>query len=144
MKTIAAPSESWTDEKLLAVPEGEFWQLIDGELLKMSPVGGEHGLICARLLVEIGIFLRANPLGELFDFSTGFRLDSENCFAADIAFVTKERLPILMLEPHGFLQGAPDLTVEVISPSNRLRQIEQKISTFFESGTKLAWVVIPD
>jgi Uma2 family endonuclease len=144
MKTTAAPSKYWTDEDLLAVPEGERFQLIQGEFSNMSPVGGEHGLICTRLLVAIGIFLRSNPLGELFDSSTGFRLDPENCFAADVAFVSNARLPEMMPDIKSFLRGAPDLAIEVLSPSNRLRQIEQKMRIFFSHGTTLGWMVLPE
>ncbi len=59
----------------------------------------------------------------------------------DVAFVSKERLQGLKRLPKGFFQGAPDLAVEIVSPSNTFEEIHTKSVEFFASGTRLVWVV---
>jgi Uma2 family endonuclease len=133
----------WTDDELLDLPENKFWKLVDGELIKMSPAGAEHGEICSRLLVTVGMHVRTRRLGKVYDSSTGFRLNERNCFAADVAFVRKERLAALLPDPRKFVQGAPDFAIEVLSPSNTFREITRKIQLLLEHGTELIWFVLP-
>jgi len=133
----------WTDDELLALPEAKFWQLIDGELIKMSPAGAEHGEICSRLLITVGLFVRRRKLGRVYDSSTGFRLDPENCFSGDVSFVKTDRVASVLPNPEKFVQGAPDFAIEVLSPTDTIRSIERKIELFFKFGTPLMWFVLP-
>lgn len=133
----------WTDDELLALPDEKMWQLLDGELKKMSPAGAEHGEICSRLLALTYNHVRAHRLGKVYDSSTGFRLNEGNCFAADVCFVRKDRLTALLPDPIKFLQGAPDFALEVRSPRNTLKEIERKIELFLEYGCQLFWFVLP-
>ena len=136
-------SRLWTDDELLALPENKFWQLIDGELIKMSPAGAEHGEICTRLLSATYVHVSRRRLGKVYDSSTGFRLDPENCFSADISFVKADRVASVLPNPEKYVQGAPDFAIEVISPRNTIREIERKIELFFAFGTTVMWFVMP-
>jgi len=136
-------SRVWTDDELLAMPEAKFWQLIDGELIKMSPAGAEHGEICARLLSATYVFVSRRRLGKVYDSSTGFRLDLANCFSADVSFVKADRVASVLPNPEKYVQGAPDFAIEVLSPRNTIREIERKIELFFNFGTTLMWFVLP-
>jgi len=61
----------------------------------------------------------------------------------DIAFFAKERLQGLEELPTGFLEGGPDLVVEILSPRNTVAEIEDKIAEYFANGTRLLWVISP-
>lgn len=142
MRTELA-SRIWTDDELLAMPEAKFWQLIDGELIKMSPAGAQHGEICTRLLSATYVFVSRRRLGRVYDSSTGFRLDPANCFSADVSFVRSDRVASVLPDPEKFVQGAPDFSIEVLSPTDTVRSIERKIELFFTFGTTLMWFVLP-
>ena len=143
MKTEVATHRTWTDDELLALPDEKFWQLIDGELIKMSPAGAEHGEICSRLLITVGMHIRRPRLGRLYDSSTGFRLDPVNCFSPDISYVSAGRVAAVLPDPEKYVQGPPDFAIEVQPPTRTVRSTERKIELFFRFGTKLMWYVIP-
>jgi Uma2 family endonuclease len=143
VRTEFATQRTWSDDELLALPEAKFWQLIDGELIKMSPAGAEHGEICSRLLITVGMHVRRRKAGRIYDSSTGFRLDPDNCFSADVSFVKTARIAAVLPNPEKFVQGAPDFAIEVLSPTDTIRSIERKIALFFHFGTPLMWFVLP-
>ncbi len=131
----------WTDDELEALPkDGYKYELLDGELI-MSPVHENHGSICVRISILMGVFVLHRKFGNVYDSSTGFRLTSELLLCPDVAFVSKARLKKIRIDPEKFLAGAPDLVVEVLSPSDRMAQINRKLDHYFEHGTRLAWLV---
>jgi Uma2 family endonuclease len=71
-------------------------------------------------------------------------MENLNCRAPDISFVGKERLRGLKRREAKFFQGAPDLAVEVLSPSNARREVDERLNDYFSSGTQLAWVIDPE
>jgi Uma2 family endonuclease len=85
----------------------------------------------------------AQKLGVLFDSSTAFKMKNGNKRSPDISFFAKERLQGMTELPSGFLEGAPDLAIEVLSPGNTTGEIEEKITEYFENGTRLVWVINP-
>ena len=132
-----------TAEDLARLPDdGMRYELWDGELIEMSPAEGEHGWLSADYARLIGTFVVAHELGEVFDSSTGFWLgeNPDSVVAPDIAFVRENRLP-----PDGtwkgFFRFAPDLAVEVVSPSERGPGIAAKIARYLAAGTALVVVV---
>ena len=134
-----------TADELLALPRGEFrYELVNGELKKMSPAGQRHGRIIVRLTEPLARHVRENQLGQVYAAETGFKLKSnpDTVLAADIAFVRKERLELLG-ETESYWPGAPDLAVEVNSPSDTVREVESKVAEWLEFGTRIVWVVSP-
>ncbi len=132
-----------TADELLALPRGEFrYELVDGELKKMSPAGQKHGRITVRLTEPLAKHVRASQLGQVYAAETGFKLKSnpDTVRASDIAFVRRERLEVLG-ETEGYWPGAPDLSVEVNSPADTVREIEKKVMEWLEFGSQLVWVV---
>jgi Uma2 family endonuclease len=91
-------------------------------------------------------FARANRLGAVLDSSTGFWMKNRNCRAPDISFVSRARLSQLGFRrsTRRFFPGAPDLAVEVLSPNNTRSEIDRRLHDFFESGTRLAWIIDPE
>jgi Uma2 family endonuclease len=131
----------WTDEDLEMLPkDGHKYELLDGELV-MSPIHANHGTICMRLGAWLFNFTQQHKLGEVYVSSTGFRLSPKLLLSPDVSFVSKARLKKLLVAPDKFLGGAPDLVVEVLSPSDRMVQINRKLDHYFEHGTRLVWLV---
>ena len=134
-----------TADELLALPRGQFrYELINGELKKMSPAGQKHGRITFRFSMRLGKYVEEHQLGDLYAAETGFKLKSnpDTVLAADIAFIEKERLKVLS-ETEGYWPAAPDLAVEVNSPSDTVREVERKVMKWLGFGTRLVWVVSP-
>lgn len=134
-----------TADELLALPRGQFrHELINGELITMSPAGHSHGKLIIRLTLPLAQHVKQNGLGEVYAAETGFKLRSnpDTVRAPDIAFINKRRVKEVG-ETKGYWPGAPDLAVEVLSPDDRVSEVEQKVSEWLEAGTKQVWVVSP-
>lgn len=139
--TLSPKRKVWTDEELEALPkDGHKYELLEGELI-MSPVHANHGTICMRLALLLGNFVQRHKLGELYDSSTGFRLSAKLLLSPDLAFASRATVKRILVAPDKFLYGAPDLVVEVISPGDRMVQLNRKLDLYFEHGTKLAWLI---
>jgi Uma2 family endonuclease len=139
--TPSTKKKTWTDEQLEALPkDGEKHELLDGKLI-ISPVHANPGVICTRLILVLGPFIHRQKLGEIYDSSTGFRLSNDIVLSPDVSFVSRQRLRKVLIAPDKFLHGAPDLGVEVLSPSDRLREMHRKLDRYFEFGTRVVWWV---
>jgi Uma2 family endonuclease len=121
-------------------------ELVDGEVIEMTPAGGIHGRISGRLYRRLAEHVEARGGGEVVVGDVGFVLalpgDPERVRAPDVAFISVDRLPDGGL-PQGFLAGAPDLAVEVLSPRDNPLEVQQKVRDYLEAGTRLVWVVAP-
>ena len=107
----------------------------------MSSVHTNHSIVCVRLSSLLFQFVEQHKLGEVCDSSLGCRLSSDLLLSPDISFVSKFRLKRILVAGDKFLQGAPDLVVEVLSPSDRMVQVNRKLEHYFEHGTQLVWLV---
>src|SRR5436853_7358368 len=113
----------------------------------MSPKNNYfHGDICMRLSTALNNFVTERRLGVVLDSSTGFWMQNRNCRAPDISFVTRTRLLSLGFKrrTRSFFPGAPDLAIEILSPSNSRAEIDERLKDFFASGTQIAWVIDPE
>ncbi|MBI3860914.1 MAG: Uma2 family endonuclease [Planctomycetia bacterium] len=134
-----------TAADLLRMPRGKFrYELVKGELHAMSPAGSAHGAVTQRLSTLLDQYVAGNGLGLVFGAETGFLVDRnpDTVRAPDIAFVRRDRISADG-PPDGYWQGAPDLAVEVASPGDTPREIEQKVSEWFDAGCHLVWVIRP-
>jgi Uma2 family endonuclease len=124
-------------------PEGE-WELIDGELVPVTPSGFESSSLGHRIGWIIGNFVYAHELGLMTGADGGYVLfpDRATIRVSDVAFIRRDRLP-----PQGersrFPRLAPDLAVEVLSPSDSTSEVIAKIEMYQEAGIPLIWVVDP-
>lgn len=135
-----------TADELLRMPDdGKRYELIEGELIEMAPAGLRHGEIAATVALLIGQHVRHNDLGSIFVADPGFFLqhDPDTVRAPDVAFIAKNRLSPEGA-PAGFSDTIPDLVVEVVSPSDRAGQVQEKIEQWIEHGVKLVWLVYPE
>jgi len=133
--------KSWTDEELEALPrDGHKYELLEGALI-MSPVHESHASVSADIIILLGAFVHKHKLGKIYDSSTGCRLAEDLLLSPDVSFVSNARLKKIKISPDKFLVGAADLVVEVLSPSDRMTQVNRKMEHFFEHGARLAWLV---
>jgi len=148
MSAEAAATEQrlLTAEEFFDLPDrGGRAELVQGEVIEMAPEGNESsavGLMIGHLLM---VHVLPRKAGVLSGAQGGFVLarNPDVVRAPDVAFVARARLPDGQV-PRGFLELAPDLAVEVVSPSDRSADIEAKVADYLQAGTKLVWVVFPD
>jgi len=144
LESPAAGKKCWTDAAFMALSDdGHRYEIVNGELVDMGNSGAKHGYIAIVLSSALFAVVLAQKLGVLFDSSTAFKMKSGNKRSPDIAFFAKERLQGMRELPSGFLEGAPDLAVEVLSPGNTIEEMDDKIAEYFENGTRLVWVISP-
>ncbi|RKU17212.1 hypothetical protein C6501_04550 [Candidatus Poribacteria bacterium] len=117
----------------------EGYEYIKGELILMPPTSVEHGKISAKLTMYLGIHVRENQLGCISVSGTGFQV-GERVLVPDIAIISTDRLPD---DQSKASPVPPDLAVEVVSPSDTLRRVEEKVFAYLEAGTQLVWVLSP-
>lgn len=140
-----APRTLMTVEDVRRLPDDDLrYDLIDGELICMAPAGEEHGALTMGLGARIWNFVRQRALGTVFAAETGFvlRRSPDVLMGPDIAFVRADRLPPGR-DRRGFLEVAPDLVVEVISPSERRSLIDRKVKAYLDGGVRMLLLVYP-
>lgn len=117
-------------------------ELVRGRLVREPLFSFDEGLLCARIGSILYDFAREHGLGQVVGADAGFilSLDPPTVRAPDAAFVRADRLDF---DRTRFAPLAPDLAVEVISPSNTLSEIQEKVLDYLDAGTRLAWVVDP-
>jgi len=134
-----------TAEELLKMPDdGIRYELIRGELKKMPPPGHVHGRVAMKFGWRLAQHVETNNLGIVYAAETGFLLeqDPDTVRAPDCAFVSRARLAQFG-ETEGYLPGAPDLAVEVISPSDTYAEVEEKALAWLAGGSSVVLVLNP-
>ena len=131
-------------EAFAAMPDdGYRYELVHGEVVRMSPTGLQHLIIVGFLIRVLGSFVAERDLGVVGG-EGGFILDRDPDVvrAPDVVFVRKDRLPPKELRQR-FAEMAPDLAVEVLSPSDTASMVNDKVLAYLEAGVQLVWVVDP-
>lgn len=132
------------DELLLMdLPPGRY-DLIDGELYQMAPAGQEHGDIQSNTFRAIANFVAANRLGRTYSGETGFRLSGnpDVVVAPEVGFVRADRLAPLGRQK-GYLPLVPDLAIEVVSPSDYPKLVQEKVGKYLAAGIPMLVIVDP-
>ena len=139
---MTVQTRAFTAEELLRMPGDDFvYELVDGELRKMSPAGFEHGRVAMRIGASLSTFVIQRHLGEVTAAETGFvlRRNPDTVRAPGVAFVRQDRL----VPSSGYFPGPPDLAIEVVSPSDTYSEVDAKVLDWLRSGVRMVVVVDP-
>ena len=149
MVTTATTTKLMTVEELLAIPREDYrgyrYELIRGELAKTKMFAGiAHGAYAIRIASNLLVHADARNLGLVVGGEAAFRLatNPDHARIPDVGFIRQERVRPLD-EMTGALDGPPDLAVEVISPTDRLTRVADKVQDWLEHGTRMVVVVNP-
>ena len=109
----------------------------------MTPPGGMHGVSCSKADRRIGNFVEEHGLGTVMCNDVGVitERDPDSVRGPDVAYWSHERLKEI---PLGYIEVAPDLIVEVLSPSNTSKKIREKLAEYFTKGVRMVWVIAPE
>ena len=140
---MSIASSITTADQLLKAGDIGRCELVRGNLVMMSPAGSNHGFVASHIHIAIGYFVRKHGLGDVATAETGFviRRNPDTVRAPDVAFVQQSRLSLSQSE--GYFPGAPDLAVEVLSPSDAASEVLAKVEDWIEAGTRAVWIVDP-
>jgi Uma2 family endonuclease len=121
----------------------------DGELVIMSPTGGEAGRKNRRLTQQIGNWTDRNGTGEAFDSSTVFTLPNGARRSPDVSWIKLDKWNALTLnEKQGFPPIVPDFVIELVSPSDlknqRYKDLQAKMQEYINNGVQLGWLIEPE
>src|SRR5215212_5886571 len=132
-----------TVEEFAEMPLQGVWELVDGELIELSPAAGRSGWISATIVALLANHVRQSRLGWAFSAETGFVLfeTRQTVRSPDAAVVLSNRLAEL---PDSFVPMAPDLAVEVLSPSDRMADALSKVTMYLQAGVRLIWLIDPE
>jgi len=137
--------KTYTADEFFALMEARTddrrFELIEGSIVEMPPSRYSKSVIAATIIIYLGQYVIENDLGLVSGADGGFALTASDVRIPNVAFVAKDRiqgdLPKLV-------NGAPDLAVEVISPSETPVSINEKTHLYFDTGAKVVWIIYPD
>ena len=135
----------YTAADLLAMGSDAPYELIEGELVEVSPSKGRASGVGIIIGAELVAFVRPRRLGQVTGADGGYLLsrDPDTVRAPDVGFIRAELVPDGLPEDD-FVPFPPDLAVEVMSPSDRWVDLERKARRYLDAGTRLVWVVRND
>jgi Uma2 family endonuclease len=139
---------SSAEEKLLTAEEYfascrlDHTELINGKVVELSPPGFEHGEIAIEVASRLRNFVCQHKLGRV-SVEGGFRLQRSPGIVCspDVSFVEAARLE--GVSTRGFIDGAPTLAVEIVSPGDLWSEVEDKVRLYLEKGSRAVWIVDP-
>lgn len=146
MEPVQTKPKLLTADDLYNLPDhGGRNELVQGEIVPMSPASTKHGMIVFRLAFEVGLYTKENRLGEVYAAETGFTIQQnpDTVRAPDVAFVAQSRIPEECVPETGFWAIVPDLVAEVVSLNDSLTEIQNKVIDYLAAGIRLVWVVDP-
>ena len=136
-------SERWQWQVCDRLDRAIVYEIVNGELIDVGNRSVKHGYTGIILSAALFNCVSMRKLGGMFDSSTAFKMKLGNKRSPDVSFMAKERLQGLDDLPDGFLEGAPDLAVEILCPGNTVAEIHDKLVEYFENGARLVWVIHP-
>lgn len=137
---MAFSEKVYTVEDYLSLNDSRRYELIGGELIVVPSPRPRHQRVSGKMFTQMEYYLKENPLGEVFDAPIDVVL-GEHVVQPDILFISRERLDIV---GELNIQGAPDLVVEVTSPTTAVMDRKKKSKIYWQSGVREYWVVDPE
>ena len=141
---MSVETKLMTADELLAMPDGfgQRHELVKGELITLSPAGWDHGVIAGRISHHLGQYAAARNLGTAPSSDTGYLIarNPDTVLQPDASFVRAERV----ISSRKYFPGAPDVAVEVISPTDRYTEVRAKVRDYLQAGARMVIVIDPD
>jgi len=116
-------------------------ELVDGEVIVLSPSSGKHSKIAMAIGSLIRVHALKHNLGDVTGEAGGYQVGENTVLVPDVGFIQQSRIPD---EDFVFYPAAPDLAVEVISPSETRPSVQRKARMYLEAGTQVVWNVYPE
>ncbi len=132
----------WTAGDFYYSPLSQNHELIEGELVEVTSSGFIHGIVAQEIAYYVLDFVKKHKLGVVTAAETGFVLGEHTFRGADSAFISNENLKKYGY-PQGFFPTAPDIAIEVVSPSNTSEEMMQKVNLYLKNGSRLVWLIYP-
>ena len=138
---VIPDQKTYTYKDYAKLPEGAPYQLIGGQLIMTPSPTTYHQKISKRLGFLIYEYAEVkNKLGEVYVAPLDVYLEEEETYQPDIIFIAQERLPIIKKEK---VEVAPDLVVEILSPSTAYYDLKHKKTIYGKHGVREYWIVDP-
>jgi Uma2 family endonuclease len=146
--TLSLDQVALSDEQFYNICQNnrelKFERTTQGDLIIMSPVGGESGNREADLLIDLGIWNRQTGLGFIFSSSTIFKLPNGADRSPDVAWIRREKwLALSQQQRQKFPPLAPDFVIELRSATDKLEALRFKMLEYQEAGVLLGWLINP-
>jgi Uma2 family endonuclease len=143
MSTTIEQAPPTTGDELYRMGDLGRTELVKGEIVRMSPTGFTHGRIENRIGRVLGNFVLKQALGEVVSGEVGIYTgrNPDTVRAADVAFISNERMA--QVKSKSYLDVAPELVVEVMSPDDAWSDLMEKLDEYFTCGVKTVWVADP-
>jgi Uma2 family endonuclease len=139
----ASRTKLLTAEEFLMLPGDDRRELVNGEVIELTPVNFGHGDIAAEVADHLKAFVQQHQLGRVV-VEVGFTLrrNPDTVRAPDVAFVETARVPVGRAR-RKFVEGAPTLAVEIVSPGDLWSEVEDKVQLYLEAGARAVWIFDP-
>jgi Uma2 family endonuclease len=145
MSTAVATKAHYTPEDLLAMPDGKSYELVRGQLVERN-MGAESSRVGGRLYSRLDRFCDEHNMGIAWPADNGYQCfphDPDLVRRPDVSFVRHGRLPS-DVPPKGWVRIPPDLVVEVVSPNDRVYDLDKKLADYRTVRVPLIWVINPE
>jgi Uma2 family endonuclease len=132
-----------TAEQLFDYPDSKHYELVRGVPRVCEPPGGVHGRLAVKIAAQLLDHVEGLGFGTvLVEAGYVLRRAPDTVRGPDVSFISTTRLPPDRIPEH-FIPEAPDLAVEILSPSSRWSEVEEKVADYLAGGTRVVWVVDP-
>lgn len=133
-----------TADDFMAMGGDRYCELIRGQVVDMVRPCPQHGILMARVSQRLLNYMDQGSLGFVLDGDPGYLIerDPDTVRGPDVSFVSRKRVKGVDLRR--FFPGAPDLAIEIVSPSDRFAKVEEKVQMWLATGTTVVWVIEPD
>lgn len=131
----------WTAQEYVDSPySAQKSDLIEGVMILATPASYEHEVLQSFIMLSMGLFVETRGLGRVFGSNLAYRLSDVNVFQPDVSFIRGARLSLAQVV---FFPSAPDIAVEIVSPSSRHYDEVEKITNYARFGVREYWLVDP-
>ena len=143
--STASPPVHYTPDDLLRMPDGDRFELVDGQLVEHT-MGKLAVFVAGRIFELLAPYCKSRGLGWVLPEGATYRCfpdESNKVRKADLSFISAARISMEVIASPGHFELAPDLVVEVVSPTDIAYEVDRKVQEYLQAGVRLVWVVNP-